>query len=100
MSNSTQAAPRPVWLPPAPESPDQPGKSERRPPGLLERTLFVVSAVVMGLVVVSAQSMHVGQYASLIVSSVAELPEHGSLLFFGSALIGLGIWVRRRPRRS
>jgi hypothetical protein len=56
------------------------------------------TAVVMGLVVVSAQSMHVGQYAGLIVGSFAELPEQGSLLFFGSALIGLGIWVRRRPR--
>jgi hypothetical protein len=52
----------------------------------------------MGLLVVSAQPTHVGQYASLIVGSFAELPEQGFLLLFGSALIALGIWVRRRPR--
>lgn len=61
---------------------------------------MAVTAVVMGLVVVSAQSGPVGRYASLIVGSFAELPEQGFLLLFGSALIGLGIWVRRRPRQS
>jgi len=96
MSNGTHTAPRVVWLPPRPEPPSQPDKSERRSTGSVELGLFIATAATMALLALALKFEDVGRFTGLIAGSFAELPEHGTLLFFGSALVGLAIWARRR----
>jgi hypothetical protein len=96
MPNGSRTAPRPVWLPSGSGADDRPNRSHHPPAGVVERGLFIVSAAAFCLVGLASRPDDVGRFPGLIVSSFAGLPEPASLLFFGSVLVGLGIWARRR----
>jgi len=98
MPNGTHAAPQSGWFVPGSRSTAQPDKAEHRSAVVLERGLLGVAAAALCLVGFASRLEDVGKFTSLIIGSFADLPEYGALLFFGSALIGLGIWARRRSR--
>jgi hypothetical protein len=98
MPNGSRTAPRPVWLPPDSAPHDHSNKSHHRSAGVVERGLLAVAATALCLVGFASKTEDAGQLTSLVFASFARLPEYGALLFFGSALIGLGIWARRHSR--
>jgi hypothetical protein len=62
----------------------------------VELGLFIATAATIALLALALKFEDVGRFTGLILGSYAGLPEYGALLFFGSALVGLGIWTRRR----